>query len=75
MKKEAELHAEEDKQRRDEIEVRNTADSLAYQAEKTVRENSDKIGEELKTSEEVIKQLVPIEWRDKWAAMKPFLLD
>jgi len=39
---EAELHAEEDRKRRDEIEIRNTADSLAYQAEKTVRENADK---------------------------------
>jgi molecular chaperone DnaK len=49
LQKEAELHAAEDKQRRDEIEVRNVADSLAYQAEKTVRENADKIPEDLKS--------------------------
>jgi molecular chaperone DnaK len=48
LQKEAELHAAEDKQRRDEIEIRNTADSLAYQAEKTVRENADKIDAGLK---------------------------
>jgi len=52
LQKEAELHASEDKQRRDEIEVRNTADSLAYQAEKTVRENADKIDAELKSEVE-----------------------
>src|SRR4029079_553922 len=52
LQKEAELHATEDKQRREEIEIRNTADSLAYQAEKTVRENSDKIDAELKSEVE-----------------------
>jgi molecular chaperone DnaK len=52
LQKEAELHAAEDKQRRDEIETRNVADSLAYQAEKTVRENADKIPEELKSEVE-----------------------
>ncbi len=52
LQKEAELHATEDKQRRDEIETRNTADSLAYQAEKTVRENADKIDAELKSEVE-----------------------
>jgi molecular chaperone DnaK len=52
LQKEAELHATEDKQRREEIEIRNTADSLAYQAEKTVRENSDKIDAELKAEVE-----------------------
>ena len=49
LRQEAELHADEDRKRRDEIEVRNTADSLAYQAEKTVRENADKIDAELKS--------------------------
>jgi molecular chaperone DnaK len=52
LTKEAELHATEDKARRDEIEIRNTADSLAYQAEKTVRENADKIDAELKSEVE-----------------------
>ncbi len=52
LQQEAELHATEDKQRRDEIEVRNTADSMAYQAEKTVRENADKIPDDLKSEVE-----------------------
>jgi molecular chaperone DnaK len=52
LQKEAELHATEDKARREEIEIRNTADSLAYQAEKTVRENAEKIDAELKSEVE-----------------------
>ena len=52
LQQEAELHAAEDKQRREEIEIRNTADSLAYQAEKTVRENADKIDADLKAEVE-----------------------
>ncbi|MBI2912601.1 MAG: Hsp70 family protein, partial [Chloroflexi bacterium] len=43
MKKEAETYGEEDRRRREEVEVRNQADSLAYTAEKTVREAGDKI--------------------------------
>jgi len=38
MVKEAEVNASEDKKRREEVEVRNNADSLAYQAEKTLKE-------------------------------------
>jgi molecular chaperone DnaK len=52
LQKEAEIHATEDKKRRDEIEVRNQADSLAYTAEKTVRENADKIDAGLKSEVE-----------------------
>ena len=43
MKSDAEAHAEDDRQRREEIELRNQADSLAYTAEKTVRDAGDKI--------------------------------
>jgi molecular chaperone DnaK len=52
LRQEAELHADEDRKRRDEIEVRNQADSLAYTAEKTLRENSDKIDADLKSEVE-----------------------
>jgi len=45
--KEAESHASEDKARRELIDARNEADSLAYQVEKTVNENRDKIGADL----------------------------
>ncbi len=58
MQRDAELHAEEDRKRRDTIELKNTADSTAYQAEKTLRDNADKIGEELKAEvEEKVKDV------------------
>ena len=43
MQKEAELHAEEDKKAKEAIEIRNNADSLAYQCEKQLKELGDKI--------------------------------
>jgi len=45
MTKEGELHAEEDRQRKEEVEVKNRADSLVYSVEKTLKENRDKISE------------------------------
>ena len=44
MVRDAEAHAEDDKRRRDEAEVRNNADSLVYQTEKVLREQGDKVG-------------------------------
>ncbi|MGE5359747.1 MAG: Hsp70 family protein, partial [Bacteroidales bacterium] len=41
--KEAESHSDEDKRRREVIDARNQADSLAYQVEKTLTENRDKL--------------------------------
>jgi molecular chaperone DnaK len=52
LQREAEMHAAEDEVRRGEIETRNMADSLAYSAEKTLRENEDKIAADLKTEVE-----------------------
>jgi molecular chaperone DnaK len=43
MVKDAEAHAEEDRRRREEAEVRNTADTLLYQTEKLLKEQGDKI--------------------------------
>lgn len=43
MIRDAEAHAEEDRRRREEAEVRNTADTLVYQTEKLLREQGDKI--------------------------------
>ena len=43
MVKDAEAHAEEDRRKKEEAEVRNTADSLVYQAEKQLKEHGDKI--------------------------------
>src|SRR5687767_7151246 len=44
MQKEAELHAEEDRQAKEAAEVRNNADNLAYQCEKQVADLGEKIG-------------------------------
>ena len=45
MMKDAEAHAEEDKARREEAEVRNAGDSLVYQTEKFLKDNADKFAE------------------------------
>ena len=45
MMREAESHAEEDRTRRDEAEVRNAGDSLVYQTEKFIADNTDKFAE------------------------------
>jgi len=45
MVKDAQSHADEDKKRREEIEVRNQADSLVYATEKVLKENRDKVSE------------------------------
>ncbi|HEY92336.1 MAG TPA: molecular chaperone DnaK [Dehalococcoidia bacterium] len=47
MQREAEAHAAEDTKRREEVETRNAADTLAYTAEKTLREQKDKIPSDL----------------------------
>jgi molecular chaperone DnaK len=52
MVKDAESHADEDRRRRDEIEVRNEADNAAYQAEKTLRDLSDKVSADVKSDVE-----------------------
>ncbi len=58
MQREAELHADEDLKRRELIELRNLADSTAYQAEKTLRDNADKIEASLKADvEEKVKDV------------------
>ena len=49
MVREAEEHAEEDKKRREAADVRNNAENLAYQTEKLLTDNEDKLPEELKT--------------------------
>jgi len=47
MQREAEQHAAEDTKRKEEVETRNAADTLAYTAEKTLREQKDKIPADL----------------------------
>ncbi|MCC7432979.1 molecular chaperone DnaK [Candidatus Peregrinibacteria bacterium] len=48
MKKEAELHAEEDKKKKEFVETRNHAESLIFQSEKTLKEAGDKVPEDIK---------------------------
>src|SRR5205809_2298263 len=43
MRKDAELHAEEDRQQREEIETRNEADNAVYRSEKMLKDNADKL--------------------------------
>ncbi len=52
MVKDAESHAEEDKAKKDEIEVRNQADSLAYGTEQTLKELGDKVPADTKKKAE-----------------------
>jgi molecular chaperone DnaK len=48
LQREAEAHAAEDAKKREEIEARNMADNLAYTAERTLREQGDKVPSDLK---------------------------
>jgi molecular chaperone DnaK len=58
MIKDAEAHAEEDRRRREEAEVRNQADTLVYQTEKLLKEQGDKIsGDEKSTVEDKLGDL------------------
>lgn len=56
--KEAEKYAEEDKKRKEEIEIRNNADSIIYQTEKTLKELGDKVSAADRSKiEEKVKQV------------------
>jgi len=58
MRKDAEAHAEDDKQRREEIEVRNEADNAVYRNEKMLKDNADKMsGSDKSKIEEALKEL------------------
>jgi molecular chaperone DnaK len=49
MVKDAEVHAEEDKKRRQTVEAKNQLDSLVFQAEKMLKDNADKVPADIKT--------------------------
>ena len=62
MMKDAESHAEEDKKRREEAEIRNNGDSLVYQTEKFLTENREKLSsgegaEKLKEADDATAEL------------------
>lgn len=71
MTKDAELHAEEDKRKKELIEARNMADTLAYSTEKAMRDAGDKItAEEKKPVEEAITALNAVKNGDDLEAIK-----
>ena len=58
MKKEAEVNADEDAKKKEEIEIKNSAESLIYMSEKALKDAGDKIKpEDKKTIEEKIEAL------------------
>jgi molecular chaperone DnaK len=71
MVKDAQAHASEDQARRDLIEARNQADALAYQIEKTVNENREKLPVgELSKAEAAIADVRKVASGDDLAAIK-----
>jgi molecular chaperone DnaK len=69
MVREAEAHAAEDRQRREEIELRNRADQVMYTAEKTLREAGDKVSPEARgkvdAAKESLKKAISAERLDR----------
>ncbi len=58
MVKDAESHAEEDKKRREEVEIKNSAESLIHSTETSLKDHGDKVDEEVKKSiEDAITEL------------------
>jgi len=58
MRKEAEVHADEDKKKKERVEVRNQADTLIFTAEKALKEAGDKVKDDIKKPvEEAVKEL------------------
>jgi molecular chaperone DnaK len=50
MMRDAEAHAEEDRKRREEVEVRNNADAAVYSAERALHDYGDKVGSDVKST-------------------------
>ena len=71
MKKDAELHAEEDRKKQELIEVKNIADNLVYSSEKTLKDAGDKISEnDKKELEEKITELKKVKDNDNIEEIK-----
>ncbi len=71
MVKDAEAHAEDDRRRKEEAEVKNNADSLVYQIEKFVRDNGEKIPADEKTRvEAALEELKKVKDGDDIEAIK-----
>jgi molecular chaperone DnaK len=71
MKKEAELHAEDDKKKKELIETRNMADSVIFQTEKLLKESGDKMKpEDKKELEEKVEELKKVKDTDDVETIK-----
>ena len=71
MKKEADLHADEDKKKKDLIEARNMADTLIYSTEKALRDGGDKISADMKKEVEAkAEELKKVKDSDDLEAIK-----
>jgi len=71
MKKDAEMHADEDKRKKELIEARNMADSLSYTTEKSMKDAGDKLtADEKKPVEEAITELNKVKNGDDLEAIK-----
>jgi molecular chaperone DnaK len=61
--KDAELHSQDDKRKKEEVEVRNTADTMCYTAEKAIRDAGDKVPADVKSDVEakvkVLREALP----------------
>ncbi len=71
MQKEAELHAEEDKKKRENIEIKNQAEAAVFTTEKLLKESGDKMSEEDKKSlEEKMEDLKKVKDSEDYEEMK-----
>ena len=71
MKKDAEEHAEEDKKKKESVEVKNQADSLIHTTEKTLKDAGDKVKDDVKKPiNEKVEALKKIKDTDDIAAIK-----
>jgi molecular chaperone DnaK len=71
MQKDAELHAEEDKKKKEKIETKNQADTLVYSTEKALKEYGDKVDADTKKKiEEKLEELKKVVSGDDSDAIK-----
>ncbi|MCK4919029.1 MAG: Hsp70 family protein, partial [Candidatus Pacebacteria bacterium] len=71
MTKDAETHAEEDQKKKEQIEVKNNADTLIYSTEKLLKDSGDKIKEDdRKSIEEKVEALKKVKDGDDVEAIK-----
>lgn len=71
MKKDAEAHSAEDQKKKEAVEMRNSADQLSYTAEKSLRDNADKIPDDIKKDvEEKIAEVKKVKDAEDTAALK-----